>query len=79
VNRNNRIRQTHRWLSIAFTVTVIANFVALAQGGMPPPWVTYSPLLPLALLLFTGLYMFVLPYATKWRSTRRSDGMRPTA
>ena len=54
---NNWIRQTHRWLSIAFTVTVIANFIALAQGdGMPPPWVTYSPLLPLALLLFSGLY-----------------------
>ena len=58
-----------RWVSIAFTVTVIANFVALAlgQGQQPPPWVTYSPLLPLALLLFTGLYMFVLPYATRWR------------
>ena len=50
------VRQIHRWLSIIFTVTVIANFVALAQGGggMPPPWITYSPLLPLALLLFTG-------------------------
>ena len=69
----NWIRQTHRWVSIAFTLTVIANFVALAQGvGMPPPWVTYSPLLPLALLLFTGLYMFALPYATKWRSRRRA-------
>ena len=63
VNWNNRIRQTHRWLSIAFTVTVIANFVAMAQGE-PSVWVTYSPLLPLALLLFTGLYLFVLPYAT---------------
>jgi hypothetical protein len=30
-------------------------------------------LLPLALLLFTGLYLFVLPYATKWRSRRRTD------
>jgi hypothetical protein len=60
-------------VSIAFTVTVIANFVALAQGkGMPPPWVTYSPLFPLALLMLTGLYMFVLPYATKWRSARRA-------
>ena len=65
------IRQTHRWLSIAFTVTVIANFVVMAQRkGTPPAWVTYSPLLPLALLLFTGLYMFVLPYATRWRSGR---------
>jgi len=60
------IRQIHRWLSIAFTVTVIANFAALAAGkGQPPAWVTYSPLLPLALLMFTGLYMFVLPYVTK--------------
>ena len=67
MNWNTRIRQTHRWLSIAFTVTVIANFVAMSRGE-PPPWVTYSPLLPLALLLFTGLYMFVLPYATRWRS-----------
>ena len=64
---NKLIRQIHRWLSIAFTVTVIANFVALARG-IPPAWVTYSPLPPLALLLFSGLYLFVLPYATKWRS-----------
>jgi hypothetical protein len=64
-----RIRQAHRWLSIAFTVTVIANFVALARGGgTPPPWVTYAPLLPLALLLFTGLYLFVLPYVARRRS-----------
>jgi hypothetical protein len=68
------VRQIHRWVSIAFTVTVIANFVALARGdGMAPPWVTYSPLLPLALLLFTGLYLFVLPYATTWRSRRLKE------
>ena len=69
------IRQIHRWVSIAFTLTVIANFVALAlgQGQQPPPWVTYSPLLPLALLLFTGLYMFVLPYAVRRRSGRRTS------
>ena len=68
------IRQIHRWVSIAFVVTVIANFVALAmrQGQQPPAWVTYSPLLPLALLLFTGLYMFVLPYVVRWRSGRRT-------
>jgi len=55
-------------VSIAFTLTVVANFVALAQGtGMPPPWVTYSPLLPLALLMLSGLYLFALPYTAKWR------------
>ena len=69
---NNLIRQTHRWLSIAFTLTVIANFVALTQG-QPPAWVTYSPLPPLALLLFSGLYLFVLPYAIRWRSARRTS------
>ncbi len=69
---NNLIRQTHRWLSIAFTLTVIANFVALTQG-QPPAWVTYSPLPPLALLLFSGLYLFVLPYAARRRSARRTS------
>ena len=66
------IRQTHRWVSIAFTVTVIANFVALGlgRGQQPPAWVTYSPLVPLALLMLTGLYLFVLPYAAKWRGAR---------
>jgi hypothetical protein len=70
MNASKWIRQIHRWLSIAFTLTVIANFVALSQGT-PPAWVTYSPLFPLALLLLTGLYMFALPYATRWRVGNR--------
>jgi hypothetical protein len=74
VNWSNWVRQTHRWLSIAFTVAVIVNIVVMSvRQGQPPAWVTYSPLLPLALLLFTGLYLFVLPYATRWRSGRRAD------
>jgi len=71
LNWNPWVRQLHRWLAIAFTATVIANFVALSQG-QPPAWVTYSPLLPLTLLMLTGLHMFVLPYATRWRSERRT-------
>jgi hypothetical protein len=70
LNWNTGVRQTHRWLSIVFTLTVIANFVALSQGGTPPPWVTYSPQLPLFLLLFSGLYLFVLPYAVRWSGRR---------
>jgi len=66
---NKLIRQTHRWVSMAFTLTVIANFVAMSQG-QPPAWVTYSPLLPLALLLFSGLYLFALPYTAKRRNAR---------
>jgi len=69
MNWNLIIRQTHRWISIAFTLTVIANF-AVRVFHEPPPWVTYSPLLPLFILLFSGLYMFVLPYAAKARLRR---------
>jgi hypothetical protein len=74
MNWNKWVRPTHRWMSIAFTVTVIVNIVVMSvrQGKMPPPWVTYAPLFPLALLMLTGLYLFVLPYAAKWR-TRRSE------
>ena len=60
------IRQFHRWMSVLFTLTVIANFAVRVQGE-PPDWVTYSPLPPLFLLLFTGLYLFVLPYAARRR------------
>lgn len=67
MNWSHWIRQTHRWVSIAFTLTVIANFVAMTQGP-PPAWLTYSPLLPLGVLLFTGLYLFVLPYLARRRS-----------
>jgi cellulose synthase/poly-beta-1,6-N-acetylglucosamine synthase-like glycosyltransferase len=61
------IRQTHRWLSIIFTATVIANFVAMALGE-PPAWVVYSPLPPLFLMLVTRVYMFVLPYLPNRRA-----------
>ena len=62
------IRQSHRWVSIIFTATVLANFVTMAFG-QPPMWVAYAPLIPLFLLLFSGLYMFVLPYACKRRAS----------
>jgi hypothetical protein len=58
------IRQFHRWVSMAFTLTVIANFIAMSFGP-PPAWITYSPLVPLALLMLSGLYLFVLPYRSR--------------
>jgi hypothetical protein len=70
---NDAIRQAHRWLALVFTATVIANFVAMALG-QPPAWIVYSPLPPLFLLMFSGLYMFALPYAAGWRSGRRAGG-----
>jgi hypothetical protein len=54
------------------TVAIIVNTVAFTQGKQAV-WVGLTALLSLALLLVTGLYLFVLPYATKWRSGRRTD------
>jgi hypothetical protein len=34
--------------------------------------VTYSPLLPLAVLLCSGLYLFALPYAARRRGAARA-------
>jgi hypothetical protein len=69
MNWNKLIRQTHRWLSIAFTVAVIANIVAMMQEKQAV-WVGVLALIPLILLLLSGLYMFALPYAAK---PRRAD------
>ena len=76
MNRDNWIRQIHRWFSMAFTVAAIANIVVNIAGvqGAPAIWVGVSALLPLIVLLLTGLYLFALPYAASWRSVRRVVG-----
>jgi heme A synthase len=71
LNWSKWVRQTHRWMSIAFTVAVIVNIVAVVQGKYSSR-VGLLAVFPLALLLFTGLYLFVLPYAAKWDSGRRT-------
>jgi cellulose synthase/poly-beta-1,6-N-acetylglucosamine synthase-like glycosyltransferase len=69
---NKWIRQIHRWLSVAFTVSVVVTFIALAQKP-PLVWVSYVPLAPLALLTFSGLYLFLLPYLNRSRDGRRAE------
>jgi hypothetical protein len=71
LNWNKWIRQTHRWLSLAFTVAVIINLVALARQSQAM-WVGFLALFPLIPLLLTGLYLFVLPYTVK-RNERSAD------
>ena len=72
MNWNKWVRQFHRWLSIAFTAGVIFNGVAVAKGKYAA-WMGLVVGLPLALLLLTGLYLFVLPYAAKRRSGPITD------
>ncbi|MFC5570147.1 hypothetical protein ACFPN1_08760 [Lysobacter yangpyeongensis] len=76
VNTNRWIRQFHRWLSITFTLCVIANFVVLGKGAIAT-WVGVATLIPLALLLLTGLYLFALPYLGKSRGRREAAGENP--
>jgi hypothetical protein len=71
LNWNKWFRQTHRWLSVVFTVAVIVNGVSVVQGKYNSR-LGLLAVFPMALLLFTGLYLFVLPYAVKWRSGRRT-------
>lgn len=61
------IRYCHRWTSIVFAATVVANFITMAFT-QPPTWVVYAPLPPLFLLILSGLTMFVSPHAAKWRA-----------
>jgi hypothetical protein len=63
---NNWIRQTHRWLSMAFTLAVIVNVVAMVKKQQAV-WIGLLALFPLILLMLTGLYLFVLPYVARGR------------
>ena len=71
MNWNKWVRQTHRWLSIAFTVAAVINLVAVIQGRYTNG-LGLLAVAVLALQFFTGLYLFALPYATRWCSARRS-------
>ena len=58
---NAWVRRIHRWLSIAFTLAVIANIAAMVAGAQIL-WIGFLALAPLIPLLATGLYLFALPY-----------------
>lgn len=76
MNWNKWIRQTHRWLSLAFTATVVANLVAMVVLSKDDPmamYIGFSALLPLIPLLITGIYLFVLPYTAKQRSAQPAE------
>lgn len=72
MNWNTWFRQTHRWLSVVLTIAVIVNGVAVLRGRYTAR-LGLVAVAPLALLLLTGLYLLVLPYAARW-----SGGRLPT-
>lgn len=60
------IRVSHRWVSIGFTLAVVVNLAAWGFED-PPMWIGFLALGPLVYLLFTGLYLFALPYLARRR------------
>jgi hypothetical protein len=64
MNWNNLIRQAHRWLSILFVLTVIANLVALFTKQQAV-WIGLMALFPLIPLMISGLWMFFRPYFSR--------------
>lgn len=68
---SSKVRTAHRWIAIAFTLGVIANLFVREQNPYPA-WAGFSALAPLVLLLLSGLYLFALPYASRWRSRQRA-------
>ncbi|BAM88963.1 conserved exported hypothetical protein [Bradyrhizobium oligotrophicum S58] len=71
MNWSNTIRQVHRWVSIAFTIGVIINIGAMTQT-QPAFWIGLLALIPLIVLLGTGLYMFGLPYLARRRGAQQA-------
>ena len=69
MSSNMWIRQIHRWLSIAFTLAVIANIVAMTMQ-VQATWIGFLALVPLIPLLATGLYLFALPYVGRNNEAR---------
>ncbi|HSJ30141.1 MAG TPA: hypothetical protein VK933_01820 [Longimicrobiales bacterium] len=71
------LRGVHRWTSVVFTMAVIYVTVVVNTGQEEPAeWVYLLPLLPLGVLLLTGLFLFVLPYSARLRG--RSAGGQAT-
>lgn len=71
---NASIRQVHRWVSVVFTLAVIANFAVMGREESTRQLVGLLTVIPLVFLLISGLYLFVLPHAVRWRSARSNEG-----
>lgn len=66
---NKWIRQLHRWFSIAFTLAMVVNGIAVFAGKYNNTFgiLAVAPMIPLFL---TGAWLFLLPYAVRVRQRR---------
>ncbi|HSJ10696.1 MAG TPA: hypothetical protein VK928_12310 [Longimicrobiales bacterium] len=71
---NTGVRKVHRWTSIVFVLVVgYVTIVVNMRQEEPAQWVYLMPLLPLAIMAITGLYLLILPWVASLRR-RRADG-----
>ncbi len=71
MNWNQSIRTAHRWLSAALMVAMTINLVAVLLHRYSNA-LGLLAVLPLVLLFLSGVYLYGLHYAAKWRSARRA-------
>lgn len=72
MNWNRWTRQWHRWLAVVFTLTVLLNLAAVGLGEQAT-WIGILALIPLILLMVTGLYLYFLPHVARWRGREGDD------
>jgi len=72
MNWSKWFRQMHRWISVIFTAAVTVNVIAIAMKRYAT-WVGLLAVVPLAFLWLTGMYLYVLPYARRWRGGQRGE------
>ncbi len=74
---NKYTRKIHRWLVIPFVIVVFTLTFIIgapagpAGGGGNMQWLRQLQQVLMFCLIVTGVYLFLLPYLTKWLRKRR--------
>ena len=66
---NKYVRKVHRWLALPFVILILT--VALARNTPVSFTAQRAQQVLLLIMAITGLYLFVLPWWTKWRRRER--------
>ena len=62
------VRKTHRWLALPFVVLILTAF--LARNTPAGSLAQRAQQILMLTMAITGVYLFVLPWWTKWRRRR---------
>ena len=69
---NKYVRKTHRWLALPFVALILTVF--LARNSAAGSFAQRAQQILVLAMAITGLYLFFLPWWTKWiRNKRRNQ------